>query len=130
MGLSSYHNSSSMRPILCVIDLSETAIKVLEVAARMAYAHKTHLTILFPYRLINNGFRDDVSKLKAKLEQDAREKFEAIEKKVETLKLIAFDFHPEIGFPADRISAYLRRVKVDMVIISQGQAYSIGEVKD
>jgi hypothetical protein len=117
-----------MRPILCVIDLSETSIKVLEVAARMAYANKTHLTILFPYRLINNGFRDDVSKLKAKLEQDARERFEAIEKKVEALKLIAFDFHPEIGFAADRISSYLRRTKVDMIILSQREADSIGDV--
>jgi nucleotide-binding universal stress UspA family protein len=117
-----------MRPILCVIDLSETSIKVLEVAARMAYANKTHLTILFPYRLINSGFRDDVSKLKAKLEQDARDKFEVIEKKIEALKLIAFDFHPEIGFAADRINSYLRRTKVDMIILSQREADSIGEV--
>lgn len=119
-----------MRPILCVIDLSEMSIKVLEVAARMAYANKTHLTILYPYRLINNGYRDDVSKLKSKLEQDALEKFEAIEKKVEALKLIAFDFHPEIGFTSDRISSFLRATKVDMIIISQRQADSIGEVND
>jgi nucleotide-binding universal stress UspA family protein len=117
-----------MRPILCVIDMSETSIKVLEVAARMAYANKTHLAILYPYRLINNGFRDDVSKLKAKLEQDARDRFEAIEKEVEALKLIAFDFHPEIGFAADRISSYLRRTKVDMIIVSQRQADSIGDI--
>lgn len=116
-----------MRPILCVIDLSETSIKVLEVAAKMAYANKTHLTILFPYRLINNGFRDDASKLKVKLEQEAREKFEVIERNVEALKLIAFDFHPEIGFAADRISSYLRRTKVDMIILGQGQANSIDD---
>lgn len=103
------------------------SIKVLEVAAKMAYANKTHLTILFPYRLINNGFRDDVSKLKVKLEQEAREKFEVIERNVEALKLIAFDFHPEIGFAADRISSYLRRTKVDMIILGQGQANSIDD---
>jgi hypothetical protein len=117
-----------MRPILCVIDLSETSIKVLEVAAKMAYANKTHLTILFPYRLINNGFRDDVSKLKAKLELDAWEKFEVIEKNVGALKLVGFDFHPEIGFAADRINSYLRNTKVDMIILSQPQADSIGDV--
>jgi nucleotide-binding universal stress UspA family protein len=117
-----------MRPILCVIDLSETSIKVLEVAARMAYANKTHLTILFPYRLINNGYKDDVSKLKLKLEQEAREKFKEIEKKIVALKLIGFDFQPEIGFAADRISYYVKRIKVDMIILSQRQADSIGEI--
>jgi hypothetical protein len=111
-----------------VIDLSETSIKVLEVAARMAYANKTHLTILFPYRLINNGYKDDVSKLKLKLEQEAREKFKEIEKKIEALKLIGFDFQPEIGFAADRISYYVKRTKVDMIILSQRQADSIDEV--
>jgi hypothetical protein len=77
--------------------------------------------------LINNGIRDDISKLKGKLEQEARDKFEAIETKVEALKLIAFDFHPEIGFAADRISSYLRRTKVDMIILSQREADSIGD---
>lgn len=99
----------------------------MEVAARMAYANKTHLAILYPYRLINNGFRDDVSKLKTKLEQDARETFDSIGKHVEALKLIAFDFHPEIGFAADRITSYLRRIKVDMIIIGQPQADAIGD---
>jgi hypothetical protein len=117
-----------MRPILCVVDLSESSIKVLEVAARMAYANKTHLTILFPYRLISNGYKDDVSKLKGKLEQEARDKFLVIQKQVELLNHLFFEFQPEIGFAFDRINSYTKLNKVDMIVISQSQANSINEL--
>jgi nucleotide-binding universal stress UspA family protein len=117
-----------MRPILCVVDLSESSVKVVEVAARMAYANKTHLTILFPYRLISYAYKEDVSKLKRELEQEAREKFSVIEKQVEILSRIFFEFQPEIGFAVDRINSYARQNKVDMIVISQSQANSINEV--
>jgi nucleotide-binding universal stress UspA family protein len=117
-----------MRPILCVVDLSESSVKVLEVAARMAHANKTRLTILFPYRLISNGYKDDVSKLKGKLEQEAREKFSEIQKQVELLNHLFFEFQPEIGFAVDRINSYVKINKVDMIVISQSQANSINEL--
>jgi nucleotide-binding universal stress UspA family protein len=117
-----------MRPILCVVDLSESSVKVLEVAARMANANKTHLTILFPYRLISYAYKEDISKLKGKLEQEAREKFSVIQKQVEVLNNIFFEFQPEIGFAVDRINSYVRQNKVDMIVISQSQANAINEV--
>jgi nucleotide-binding universal stress UspA family protein len=117
-----------MRPILCVVDLSESSVKVVEVAARMAYANKTQLTILFPYRLISYAYKEDVSKLKGELEQEAREKFSVIEKQVEILRRIYFEFQPEIGFAVDRVNSYARQNKVDMIVISQSQANSINEV--
>ena len=117
-----------MRSVLCVVDLSESSVRVLEVAARMAYANKTHLTILFPYRLISYAYKEDISKLKGKLEQEAREKFSVIQKQVEILNNISFEFHPEIGFAVDRINSYVRQNNVDMIVISQTQANSINEV--
>jgi hypothetical protein len=117
-----------MRPILCVIDLSESAVQVLEVAARMAYAYKSHLTILFPYRLIDNGYRGEISKLKAKLEQEAKEKFVSLKQQVSLLDHVSHEFQPEIGFPADRISSFIRRNKVVSVVISQRQANLMNEV--
>jgi nucleotide-binding universal stress UspA family protein len=117
-----------MRPILCVVDLSESSVKVVEVAARMAHANKTHLTILFPYRLISYAYKEDVSKLKRELELEARGKFSVIEKQVEILSRIYFEFQPEIGFTVDRINSYARQNKVDMIVISQSQANSINEV--
>jgi nucleotide-binding universal stress UspA family protein len=99
-----------------------------EVAARIAHANKTHLTILFPYRLISYAYKEDISKLKGRLEQEAREKFSALEKKVEILGDVFFEFQPEIGFAVDRIKSYVRQNKVDMIVISQSQAKSINEV--
>jgi len=117
-----------MRSILCVVDLSESSAKVLEVAGRIAYANKIHLTILFPYRLISYAYKEDIAKLKARLEQEAREKFSAIQKQVEILNHTFFEFQPEIGFVIDRINSYVKQNKVDMIVISQGQANSINEV--
>jgi hypothetical protein len=116
-----------MRPILCVVDLTDSALQVLEVAARMAYAYKSHLTILFPYRLIDNGYRGEISKLKTKLEQDARDKFMIMKTKVAALDQLSFDFQSEIGFPVDRISAFVTSTKVDAVVISQRQANLIND---
>jgi hypothetical protein len=117
-----------MRSILCVVDLSDSSVKVLEVAARMAYANKTHLTILFPYRLISYAYKEDISKLKGKLEQEAREKFSVIQKQVELLNHIFFEFQTEIGFAVDRIKSYVTQNKVDMIVISQSQVNLINEV--
>jgi hypothetical protein len=117
-----------MRPILCVIDLTESAVQVLEVAARMAYAYKSHLTILFPYRLIDHGYKGEMSKLKAKLEQEAKEKFLSLKKQIALLDSVSYEFQPEIGFPADRVNSFVRRNKVDSVVISQRQANLMNEL--
>jgi nucleotide-binding universal stress UspA family protein len=117
-----------MRPILCVIDLSESAVQVLEVAAKMAYAYKSHLTILFPYRLIDNGYHGEISQLKGKLEQEAGEKFLSLKKQAPVLDQVSHEFQAEIGFPADRINSFVRRNKIDSVVISQRQAHLMNEV--
>lgn len=84
-----------MKPILCVIDLTESAL-VLEVAARIAYAHKSPLAILFPYRLINDGFKGEISRLKSMLEQEGRDKFLSLKKQISLLDHVSYDFQPEI----------------------------------
>jgi hypothetical protein len=117
-----------MRPILCVIDLSEGSRPVLEVAARMACAYRSPLTILFPYRLINNGYNGEISKLKATLEHNAKEKFAALKDEVPLLNQISYEFNPEIGFPADRINALVKMNKITSVVISQHQANLMNEV--
>jgi hypothetical protein len=119
-----------MRPILCVIDLTETSVKALEVAAKLAYVQKTSLTILFPYRLIDYGYRCEVSNLKTKLEDEAIENFFRLKKRVVLLNQLLYDFKPEIGFAGNVISSHVKRNKVDMVVISQRQANSINEVNN
>lgn len=117
-----------MKPILCVIDLSESTGHVLTVAARMAYAYKSTLTILYPYRLISNGYKGEVSTLKIKLEQEAHEKFLALRKQLTILDSIPYEFHPEIGFSHDRINTFIKQNKVESVVIGQRQANLINEL--
>lgn len=94
----------------------------------MAYAYRSHLVILFPYRLIDSGYKGEISKLKSKLEQDAREKFQSLAGQVPLLDQLSYEFQPEIGFPADRINSFVRRNKVDSVVISQRQANVMNEL--
>jgi len=117
-----------MKSILCVIHLAQSSVKVLEVAVSMASAFKTHLTILFPYRLIETGHNGDARKLKAKLEEEARQKFNLLKKQVLSIEQISYEFNPEIGFSSDRINSYVKRNKVHSIVISQRHANTIDEI--
>ena len=117
-----------MKPILCVIDLSESSANVLEVAAKMATLKKAHLTILCPYRLIDYGYNGEAGKLKAKLEQEARENFSLIKNKIASMNDLSYEFQPEIGFAGDRINSFVKKNNLDMIIISQRQANTISEI--
>jgi len=128
MQVSSYHTFFSMRPILCVIDLTEASVKVIEVAARMTYAFKSQMIILFPYRLIEKNYTGEISQMKMKLEQQAEEKFAELKKQIVMLDQVSYEFIPEIGFSYDRISSYVKRTKVDAVVIGQRQANAINEL--
>lgn len=110
-----------MKQILCVIDFSEETEKVLEEAANLADASKAHLIVLFPYRLIGQGHGDDMVALKTTLESEAQKKFQNLKNALPGLEKASCEFHPEIGFAAGRISAYLRKKYVDTVIIGEQQ---------
>ena len=118
-----------MREILCVIDLTESSGKVLEVAAGIANAYHSHLTVLFPYRLIDYGYNGEMATLKAKLETEARQKFLLQKKNLPIMDQVSYEFQPEIGFLADRINAHVKRDKLDMVIIGQQQSITTNDIK-
>jgi nucleotide-binding universal stress UspA family protein len=108
-----------MKQILCVIDFSESAGRVWEVAAGIACACGAHLTVLFPYRLIDYNYHGDVPSLKKKLETEAKAKFISLKKSDPFTENIPCEFHAEIGFLADRVSAYVKKNNIDMVVIGQ-----------
>lgn len=118
-----------MRQILCVIDFSESAGKVWEVATRIACACRAHLIVLLPYRLIDLGHPGDGPSLKTKLENQARLKFMYLKETTLGSEDISCEFHPEIGFAGDRISAHLRRNDIDMVVIGQQSTASSVDFK-
>lgn len=117
-----------MKHILCVIDLTHSSQNVLEVAVGLANEKEAHLVILFPYRLIEYGYKGDVTKLKARLEHDARDKFAILKDQISLSEKLSYEFQPEIGFTVDRINYYVKRNKLDMIVISQLQANGINEI--
>lgn len=110
-----------MKQILCVVDFSEATEKVLEEAANLANASKAHMIILFPYRLISQSHADDMVSVRTTLESEAKKKFQNLKNTLQGLEKASCEFHPEIGFAAGRISAYLAKKYVDMVIIGEQQ---------
>ena len=117
-----------MRQILCVIDFTDSGKKVLEVAARIAVACKAHLVVLFPYRLIDYGYKGSLASLKMQLEAEAKEKFNTLKNNIPGADTISLDFQPEIGFASDRIKAHVND-SIDMVIVGQQQTASINDSK-
>jgi hypothetical protein len=99
-------------------------------AVKIASAFKAHLTVLFPYRLIDHGLTEDLLKLKVKLVEDAVSRFQAIQKQITTHDTLSYDFQPEIGFAYDRITSYLKSNEPDMIIISQRQANAMNELNN
>jgi hypothetical protein len=116
-----------MRPILCVVDLTDSTGKVLKVAARAALAHKSRLNILFPYRLIDYGYKGEISFIRKSIEEKASSDFAQIKEQVSALDQVAYEFKPGIGFTADVITAHIKRNKTEMIIIGHRQANAINE---
>ena len=116
-----------MRQILCVVDFTESAGSVLEVAALITKACGARLIVLFPYRLIINGFQGDIPSLKSKLETEAKEKFAQLKKNF--LHDVSCEFVSEIGFTADRIEAHAKGKHISMVVIGQQQTIATNDIK-
>ena len=115
---------------MCVVDLTESSAKVLEMAARISKACNGQLLVLFPYRLIDYGYRGDMASLKLKLETEAKGKFNELKKNLADMEDLPCEFQAEIGFLADRINAHVKRNTIDMVIVGQKQAASTNDIRD
>lgn len=108
-----------MKAILCVVDMTDSCDRVLDVAAQIANACGARLDVLYPYRLISDNLPGDMSSLRRRLETQAVEKFKQLKNTLPHLEKASPEFFPEIGFVPDRITAYIKRNAVDMVIIGQ-----------
>ena len=116
-----------MRRLLCVIDLTASSVDVLKVAVSVAIRKNAQLTVLYPYRLVEFGYKGDLFELRTKLEQSAQEKFLTLKIECAGLHQIPYEFLLEIGFTADRINSFITNNKTDGVVISQLQANSMNE---
>jgi nucleotide-binding universal stress UspA family protein len=106
------------KSILCAIDFSESSLNALKWAADLSAKFNTHLTVLYPYRLLQTG-KEDVVEIKKKNVELATRKFEVLEGDYLNGKVKSFEFSPEVGFLSDRIEDHLRKNSVLMMVIGK-----------
>jgi nucleotide-binding universal stress UspA family protein len=106
------------KSILCAIDFSESSLNALKWAAEFSAKFNSHLTVLYPYRLLQTS-KEDVVELKRKNVELATRKFEALENDYLNGKVTSFEFSPEVGFLSDRIEDHLRKNHILMMVIGK-----------
>ncbi|HET9053547.1 MAG TPA: universal stress protein [Cyclobacteriaceae bacterium] len=109
---------SSQKIILCTIDFSPSTRHSLEWAVSIARQLSAHLSILYAYRLIQPR-TGEIIHLKKDIEQEARQKFEALEKQYLSGEGISYDFKIEVGFVSDRIEDRVKKNTLDFVVINK-----------
>jgi len=112
--------------ILCAIDFSDSSIQVLKYAVWFAECSKTHLTVLFSYRLIHTGQKEGVVGFKRKMEEEAVQKFKELERKF-IKQNISHGFIAEIGFLSDNIESYARKSPISLLVLSRSVYYSLND---
>jgi nucleotide-binding universal stress UspA family protein len=117
------------KSILCPIDLSESSENALKWAAELSSRLNYHLTILYPYRLLQAVDGDAVF-LKKKNEEHASKKFADLEKNYLKEKNISFDFIPEVGFVNDRVDYHLKKEAIVLMVISKSMNFKNSESAD
>jgi nucleotide-binding universal stress UspA family protein len=116
-----------MRPILCVVDLTPSSEKVLEIAATVASACCARLIVLYSYRLVDLGRDADVLTTKASIDAKAKARFFELGASVLSNKNVVYEFQTEIGFTADRIRTFVNENSAGMVVVGERQANDIDE---
>lgn len=117
------------KSILCAIDFSESSLNALKWAADLSGKFNSHLTVLYPYRLLQTN-KEDVLELKKKNVELATRKFESLENDFLNGKVTSFEFSPEVGFLTDRIEDHLRKNHILMMVIGKNMNSSSQENLD
>jgi|SRR5688572_14187712 len=105
--------------ILCVIDFSESSRKALQWAVANAITHKSHITILHPYRLTRGQYGENPIDLRKKIEAAAKKSFDILEEDLLRNKSISYDFRSEVGFIADRVENHTKNHPVSCMVVDK-----------
>jgi nucleotide-binding universal stress UspA family protein len=106
------------KSILCAIDFSESSLHALQWAAELSSQFKCHLTVLYPYRLLQTS-KGDVVGLKQKNLDMATQKFEVLKKEFLHGKVNSYNFSAEVGFLSDRIEDHIEKNSIMMMILGK-----------
>lgn len=105
--------------ILCVIDFSDSSKKTLQWAIDNASKSRSHLTILYPYRLKKPENGESVMDMRKKIEDEARARFHELENDLLVGASIAYDFKTEVGFLANRVEAHSKSQGIIFVVVNR-----------
>jgi nucleotide-binding universal stress UspA family protein len=104
--------------ILCTIDFSESSKDVLKYAVNLSKQFKSHITILYTYRL-TNSLNGELVDIKKKIEEQARENFALLEKEVLVESGVSYDFKIEVGFVSNRVREYAKKNGVSFLVMGK-----------
>lgn len=105
--------------IICATDFSESSKEALRWSISLASKLKSHLTILFTYRLLNlHG--GEITELKKSIEKNAAENFIRLEKEFLAGKGISYDFKVEVGFISNRVRDHAKKNATSLLVMSSG----------
>jgi hypothetical protein len=116
--------------ILCVIDFSDSSRNTLQWAITKAYKLKTHLTILFPYRLTRPPNGKSIASMKKEIEDEAILSFKSFEKDLLLDKGISYDFKSEVGFVGDRVDDHIKNNEIKFLVIDKNMRFDNKESFD
>lgn len=114
------------KTILCTIDFSDSSRHALQWAIVISRELKTHLTILYTYRL-SIVQKHEVLQMKKKLEEEAIEIFSTWERELLKDRGVSYDFKTEVGFVNDRIEEHARKNPVSFLVMGK---YSSSQNKE
>lgn len=114
--------------VICVIDFTGSSKETLKWSVQFCEKLKSHLTVLYTYRLFKqNG---DVVPLKKRMEEEATKSFANLEQELFTGKGIPYDFKIEVGFIDDRIEKHAKANKLSFLVMDKGMTLRNKEAFD
>ncbi|MBL7843535.1 MAG: universal stress protein [Cyclobacteriaceae bacterium] len=115
-----------MKAILCALDFTKASGEALKEAIRLANEKKTHLIVLYTYRLLyTNGL--SLAEYRKQVEAKAREEFELLLSNQQVNQKLPIEFIIEIGFLSDRIESYVAKNKVECLVMCEKLAQTMNE---
>ncbi len=117
------------KEIICTIDFSESSKAALKWSVSLAALLKSHLTILYTYRLVNSH-HGEVIEIKRKIEENAFRNFSLFKKDVLDGNDISYDFKVEVGFLSNRVKHYAEKNGVSFLVMGNKMTSSNKESFD
>ncbi len=115
----SNHLGKGKGSVLSIIDFSPASMLALKWASQAAGSLKSHLTILYPYRLNQLGRMEDVSVVKKNMDREAVQSFKDLAEPIVKDDGVTYDFRAEVGFVSDRVSSYSSKNEIKMIVMSK-----------